>query len=202
VDLPAFYIGKHMVTNAEYEQFVKSTGHRSPFHWPHDEIPSGKENHPVVDVTWFDACKYARWAGMRLPTEAEWEKAARGTDGRRFPWGDEFDQKKCNVEASNINGTTAVGENSPEGYSPYGCTDMAGNAWQWTSSLLKDYPYAADDGREDPEERDENRVIRGSSYSSKLDRVPAAFRNDRGHPEDHSSRLGFRCALSPPPLPE
>lgn len=199
IDLPAFYIGKHMVTNAEYEQFVKSTGYHSPHHWVDGKIPAGKEDHPVVDITWFDALEYARWAGMRLPTEAEWEKAARGTDGRRFPWGDEFDPNKCNVKASNINHTTEVGANSPDGDSPYGCTDMAGNVWQWTSSLIWNYPYDPDDGREDLKVRDK-RVIRGASYSSKLDRVPVAYRNDpkeNGYQERLSHNLGFRCALSP-----
>ncbi len=123
-----FFIDQHHVTNAEYKKFVDATGHDEPASWRHHTWPEGKEDHPVVDVNWFSAAAYAEWAGKRLPTNEEWEKAARGSDGRTWPWGSEFDIEKCNAFSDD---TTPVGKYSPAGDSPYGCWDMAGNAWEW-----------------------------------------------------------------------
>jgi hypothetical protein len=189
VDLDAYYVGKYPVTNADYKRYKDDVG--QPF-----EMPEGKADHPVVGVSWYDARDYAAWAGMRLLTEAEWEKAAswegesgrigdkeKGGQGgifdklvgaiprgrpkdkkRTYPWGDEFDVEKCNTDESGIGTTTSVGAYSPQGDSPYGCTDMAGNVWEWTSSLKKGYPYRADDGREDMSSSD-FRVLRGGSFN-------------------------------------
>ncbi len=128
VHLPVFYIDRFPVTNADYKKFVDATGAEHPQHWRRGVWPEGKADHPVVNVTWDAASAYAQWAGKRLPTEQEWEKAARGTDGRLYPWGNSFDPRKCNV---NSDGTTPVGKYSPTGDSPYGCADMAGNVWEW-----------------------------------------------------------------------
>lgn len=126
-----FYIDRFPVTNADYKEFVEATGHDEPSHWRRGVWPEGKADHPVVNVNWDSAVAYAKWAGKRLPTEIEWEKAARGTDGRRWPWGDEFASAKCNTSESGIFDTTPVGTYSPAGDSPYGAADMAGNVWEW-----------------------------------------------------------------------
>ena len=149
--LPEYWMGAAPVSNRQYQTFVAETKRSAPHHWTNGAIPSGKEQHPVVYVSWQDAMGFCRWlqgkklAGnlqMRLPTEAEWEKAARGTDGRIFPWGNQSpDPRLCNSYESNIRDTTPVGKYSLKGDSPYGCADMAGNVWEWTHSLWKCYPY-------------------------------------------------------------
>lgn len=145
--LPEYRIARVPVTNRQYKQFVEATQHRSPDHWEKGQIPPNKENHPVVYVTWHDVLAFCEWAKVRLPTEAEWEKAARGTDGRIYPWGNEVpDKNRCNFN-NNVGDTTPVG-NYPQGASRYGCLDMAGIVWEWTSSRLINYPYVANDGRE------------------------------------------------------
>jgi len=123
-----FYIDQYPATNADFKKFVDETHFSEPASWRDHTWPKGKENHPVVEVNWKSAATYAEWAGKRLPTNAEWEKAARGTDGRTWPWGDEWDIKKANVFSGD---TTPVGQYSPAGDSPYGCVDMAGNVWEW-----------------------------------------------------------------------
>jgi formylglycine-generating enzyme required for sulfatase activity len=198
VDLDAFYIGKYPVTNAEYKRCMDDQGRKF-------EIKSGKANHPVVSVTWHNARDYVAWAEMRLLTEAEWEKAARWQDARgagstkqeakgkkrKYPWGDRFDKDKCNTRESGIHDTTPVGKYSPQGDSPYGCADMAGNVFEWTSSLYKDYPYKTDDGREDMSSLGD-RVLRGGSLFNYDASARASFR--RGCPPSNGgSGLGFRC---------
>ncbi len=185
--LQAFYIAKYQVTNAEFKRHADDIGRFFP-------IPEGKANHPVVNVNWYDAQGYAKWAGMRLLTEAEWEKAASWVEkyvkngeqrngvleerGRKrvYPYGDEFDQSKCSTAESSLHDTTPVGKYSPEGDSSYGCADMAGNVWEWTSSLYKNYPYQKDDGREDPDASG-NRMIRGGSSFVNAGSVRSASRS-------------------------
>src|SRR3972149_1026879 len=128
VTTEAFYIDRFPVTNVEYKKFVEETGHEDPAHWRRETWPEGKADHPVVQITWQSASAYAEWAGKRLPAEIEWEKAARGRDGRMWPWGNAFDPNRCNTASS---GTPPVGMYSPRGDSPYGCADMAGNVWEW-----------------------------------------------------------------------
>ncbi len=142
---------------------------------------SGPYN-PVVWVTWDDACAYGKWCGKRLPTEAQWEKAARSTDGRRYPWGNNWDGNKCNVSGR---GTTPVGA-YPEGTSPYGCQDMAGNVWEWVADWYDpDYYYDVSPSEDPPGPvTGDRRVVRGGSFGYHLRRRPLrrALRRRRRRP--------------------
>ena len=132
-----YLIDKYPVTNRRYEVFVEATGHARPFHWEGGKIPKGMEDHPVVYVNWYDAQAFAEWAGKRLPTVEEWEKAARGEDGRLYPWGEWAVDKCCNVE--NFPGSTVPVTEFPEGASPYGVMQMAGNVCEWTATRYRDW---------------------------------------------------------------
>ena len=206
VHVDAFYIDRYPVTNEEYKRFVDETGHPVPcyevewaaaedYNWDPETRtpPAGKEKHPVVLVSWEDAQAYAAWAGKRLPTEAEWERAARGTDGRRWPWGNEFIEGFCNTRESKAEATMPVGKYSPHGDSPEGVGDMVGNVWEWTSSLFRPYPYDANDGRES-QEADGWRVLRGGSWWNDLDRARCTARLDGDFL--FFKNVGFRCAVS------
>lgn len=206
VYVAAFYIDRYPVTNEEYKRFVDATGYPVPYYeveWANLEEynwdpetrtpPPGKERHPVVLVRWEDAQAYAAWAGKRLPTEAEWERAARGTDGRRWPWGNEFVLGRCNTRETGINGTTPVDQYSPLGDSPAGVADMVGNVWEWTSSLFRPYPYDPNDGRESLTAGGW-RVLRGGSWLNDLDRARCTARLDGDFL--FFSNVGFRCAIS------
>jgi formylglycine-generating enzyme required for sulfatase activity len=201
VHLEAYYIARYLVTETQYHRFVAATGHKAPEHWQSGRPPKERAGHPVVNVTWEDAVAYCAWLAedmelpIRLPTEAEWEKAARGTAGRTYPWGDEFDKTKCNTFASRIKSTTPVGRYSPAGDSPYGACDMAGNVREWTSSLYEDYPYQADDGREDPIASGD-RVLRSGSFCDHPNSARCAYRN-LAHLGILILYRGFRCVLSP-----
>ena len=129
-----------------------------------------KANHPVTNVSWHDAVAFCRWVGVRLPTEAEWEKAARGADGRIWPWGNQQPTDKlCNFD-NTVKDTTPVGRYL-DGAGPFGVLDMAGNVWEWTSSLSKSYKYDAQDGREDPDGERLSAVSRGGSFGGDARRV-------------------------------
>jgi len=136
--LAAYMIDKYPVTNAQYARFVAATGHRPPLHWKDGRIPQGEVMHPVTMVSWFDAKSYAAWAKKRLPTEAEWERAARGADGRRWPWGNVMDAARLNTYYSVGHATDVTAY--PSGASPYGVMDMAGNVSQWTADDYLPYP--------------------------------------------------------------
>ena len=144
VDLKAFYIDQWEVTNLQFQNFINATHRRSPQHFKNRTFPEGKADHPVTFVSWNDADAYCRWAGKRLPTDEEWEKAARGTDGRIFPWGNEFDPGKANTPhrwgTANKEGDTLPVGAFEEGRSPYGVYDMTGNVWEWTASWYQPYP--------------------------------------------------------------
>ena len=176
--LPDFRIGKYPVTNGQYAAFVAATGHAAPAHWRGNQPPPELRNHPVVYVSWYDAVDYCTWLSqalgreMRLPTEAEWERATRDTDGRIYPWGNDFDAGRCNMADTGIGGTSPVGI-FPTGNAVCGASDMAGNVWEWTSSLWGTgvgkpefgYKYDAADGRENQGASDTVlRVLRGGSF--------------------------------------
>ncbi|WP_420642829.1 SUMF1/EgtB/PvdO family nonheme iron enzyme [Candidatus Leptofilum sp.] len=136
--LPEFWIAKTPVTNEEYARFVAATGHNPPSHWDDAKSPFPKiADHPVVYVSWHDAEAYANWASCQLPTEEEWEKAARGIDGREYPWGNDWQEKHCNSKEAGIGTTSPVEQFSPQGDSPYSCVDMSGNVWEWTASKYR-----------------------------------------------------------------
>jgi formylglycine-generating enzyme required for sulfatase activity len=169
VYLPGFWIACTPVTSAQYQVYVEATRVSAPSLWEGGKPLPGTENHPVVSVSWADARRYCDWLTEtlghvhRLPTEAEWEKAARGPDGRVYPWGDAWDPSFCNTSESGLEATTPV-DRYPQGASPYGVLDLAGNVWEWTSSARADYPYEAADGRESEVGGDSvRRIVRGGS---------------------------------------
>ena len=193
LELPAYAIGRTPVTNAQYAAFVTATSHRAPAHWEGHTPPARLAHHPITYVDWHDAVAFCEWARVRLPTEAEWEKAARG-DGRSFPWGaDEPDPTRAWFnQLSEPTGTQAVGERLA-GASPYGALDMAGNVWEWIASLHWPYPYRRDDGREDRDAPGQ-RVLRGGSFRSAHERyLRCAFRS-RSYPARRRDHIGFRVA--------
>jgi formylglycine-generating enzyme required for sulfatase activity len=160
VGLPAFYIHRREVTNGEYFRFVEASGFPILPHWPNGKPTPDQERLPVVYVSWDEAQAYCRWIGGRLPTEEEWEKAARGADGRLFPWGNEFDPKRANVGGLNP-GLLPVGS-LPLGDSPYGVSDLIGNVWEWTDSWYR--PYSKSEYTTPAYDRP-FRVIRGNSWA-------------------------------------
>lgn len=144
VKLPAFWIDKYEVTNAQYKLFIDDTKRKSPSLFKNRTYPENKADHPVTFVTWLDADAYCRWTGKRLPTDQEWEKAARGTDGRIYPWGNHFDTSYSNSPqhwlALGQDGDTMPVGSFEKGVSPYGAYDMSGNVWEWTDSWYQAYP--------------------------------------------------------------
>jgi formylglycine-generating enzyme required for sulfatase activity len=227
VHLERYWISRVPITNAQYRFFVQDVGHRAPGHWDDGQIPRGKESHPVVNVTWHDALAYCEWLQkklqavgyklkvwqsegqlatrnvqpathrVQLPSEAEWEKAARGADDQRaYPWGERWQEGYCNTDELGVGVTTPVGI-FPEGVSPYGVLEMAGNVWEWTRNCWGyAYPYVADDGRENLEAGDDaGRVMRGGSFRSLQNRARCASRF-RGNPNNYWSYYGFRVVVS------
>ena len=182
VFVKGFYIDKYEITNGGYLDFVKETGHRPPRHWKDGMYPIGKKDFPVVNVSFSDALGYAVWAGKRLPTEDQWEKAAAGEGGRMFPWGDEFDARMTNTWESGIREPTRV-DKYEEGKSPYGVFGMGGNVMEWTGT-----PGEA------PNEH--LSVIKGGSWAS--DAFDARLQSKVLAATDIvTNGLGFRCAYSP-----
>ncbi|MDH4136471.1 MAG: formylglycine-generating enzyme family protein, partial [Anaerolineae bacterium] len=190
-----FEIGKYPVTNFQYQAFVQDAGREPPLHWEDDQYPEGLDNHPVVNVSWHDAVAYCEWLRektdkpYRLPTEAEWEKAARGIDRREFPWGDVWDVSKCNTRDGGPGTTTPVGQYSRHGDSLYEVADMAGNVWEWCADWFRAYknsPFPDEDYGET------HKVLRGSSWKTH-GLARCAYRYART-PESIEDDIGFRCA--------
>lgn len=189
VSVKSFYIDLHEVTCAQYAKFVAETKHPPPPTWPRGAYDPATALLPVTGVSWDDAQAYARWTGGRLPTEEEWELAARGTDGRLYPWGDAWQPNSANAAQTSAGRMVPVGSYSA-GASPAGALDMVGNAWEWTASSLKAYPG----GSLPPAPEDDLRVIRGNYWNGKATQATTTFR--RGYPargEDYKN-TGFRCA--------
>jgi eukaryotic-like serine/threonine-protein kinase len=186
VDLPAFFIDKTEVTNAEYKAFCDATNYPVPPHWKNGTFPKGQDNHPVVRVNWYEAGAYAAWRGKRLPSETEWEKAARGTDGRMYPFGATWNPAHV---VHGQEGPSAVGS-KPAGASPYGVLDMSGNAYEWVDDWYQAYPGS----------KFKNaafgtiyKVIRGGSFDGGQDLFKVTYRGIM-RPGSRSLWVGFRCA--------
>jgi iron(II)-dependent oxidoreductase len=210
VELSEFSIDRTKVTNAEFARFLNAVGphgskgekyfdiddndarvHRRNGLWVADV---GFENNPVVEASWHGAMAYCLWMEKRLPSEAEWEKAARGTDGRKYPWGNEPPDRSRAHYGAGWNDLRPVGS-FPKGASPYGALDMAGNGWEWVSSGYLPYPYNSADGREDYQ-RDLVRGTRGGGHDSSADQLTATHRGrqvSRNYRSGHHN-IGFRCA--------
>lgn len=190
----AFYMDKYEVANIRYKTFVDATGKNAPDHWPGGKIAEGREDHPVVFVTWSEADAFCKWEGKRLPTEAEWEKAARGADKRAFPWGDKFSKYKANTPQLGLEDTMPVGS-FDDGKSPYGVYDLAGNVWEWTDDWFKPYP-----GNKHPDENygEKFKVLRGGSWYDctyyKCGISSPSYNKIFFNPQTKNNNFGFRCA--------
>jgi len=196
VTLPAYDIDRYEITNAQYQRYVATTQARAPKGWPSGRPPAGREHHPVTHVNWYEAQAYCQWAGKRLPTEAEWEKAARGTDGREYPWGNEFDEKRANTGGSGVGDLAPVGQ-FPQGASPYGVEDLAGNVWEWTADWYQPYPGSVYQTKDFGQKF---KVLRGSSWGGTGHyALPYFYRSAHRfyiNPEYSFADTGFRCAKS------
>jgi len=193
VYLDAYYIDVYPVTVAQYRRFCKETKREMP------SSPSWGwiDNHPIVNVSWNDAKAYCDWAGKRLPTEAEWEKSARGTDGRKYPWENEWDARKCRCSRNNWGdaGSTSPVGSFPQGISPYGVYDMAGNVWEWCADWY-DKGYYSISPKSNPTgpSSGQFRVLRGGSwFDGTPDSIRVSYR-DRYDPMNMFDVVGFRCA--------
>lgn len=221
-----YFIMRCPVTNGQYERFIRASGHRAPLFWTNG-CPADKADHPVVGVSYYDAIAFCAWAAqetglpIRLPTEPEWEKAARGSEVRLYPWGNEWKKDACNIAEEKVNGTSPVGRFSPQGDSPFGVADMGGNVQEWCSSLFGPYPYDPADGREahvydlhnrdllpklletgctSMPESDEaslgKSVLRGGSWRESRFQARCAYRSWAA-PMHRSDDTGFRCCYEP-----
>jgi formylglycine-generating enzyme required for sulfatase activity len=206
VFLDAFYLDVYEITNARYLSFIQATGHRAPEHprdktltlWQGGTVPEAFSDHPVVNVDWDDAHAYCAWAGRRLPTEAEWERAARGPTGRRFPWGD---AEPTRLLANYLNqwrnggGLEPVGSH-PKGAGPEGVQDLQGNVWEWVADWYDPRYYEKGPSR-NPQGASHGRrkVIRGSGWESEAPLLRSAHRLS-SDPKNRNHSLGFRCAMT------
>ena len=242
VFLSAYYIDKYPVTNTKYKIFIESGGYTQKSLWSNagweyvtqtnplenndlDNILNGEPDCPVVNVSWYESEAFAKWAGKRLPTEAEWEKAARGTDGRIYPWGNEYDKTRLNCAENKIEKPTSVTK-YPQGQSVHGCFDMSGNVWEWASDWYDSqyYRHAQNKDPQGPEIAEENpnfwrpeevgisiyelkpsptggslsgcKVLRGGSWNgSGIIHIRCSNR-DYDEPTYKNDTIGFRCAMS------
>jgi len=205
VYLPAFYIDQYEVTYSQYQKFLQATGHPAPEDWVNRAYAPERANFPMVFVNWYEVNDYCQWMGKRLPTEPEWEKAARGPHGQKYPWGNVFNPDFANLSKGAVMFALSVAVGKHEaGKSPYGVYDMIGNVWEWTDSWYEPYPGNTT--------RNENfgknlRVTRGVSFMSVghypkdtymrvLSIIARASFRSYDFPTSRLADLGFRCAMS------
>jgi formylglycine-generating enzyme required for sulfatase activity len=197
ISVDAFYLDKYEVTNADYARFLEATGGKAPWHWPHGKVPAGDEKQAVANVNWFEATAFCTWAGKRLPTEAEWEKAARGGQDRKmYAWDDDYEPATPGAPVVpavyNRNKAAAVGSLPPNGYGLY---DMIGNVIEWTNDWY-DSGYYAFMPRVNPKGPDTGmyRSVRGGGWAEGRGEKLANYYRNFSDPETRSSTIGFRCA--------
>jgi toxoflavin biosynthesis protein ToxD len=195
VAVEAFFISETEVTNQQYHEFLKATNHRAPGGWTDGEFPLGAANEPVTSVTWQDSVDYCEWlstklgATVRLPREAEWELAARGPDGLKYPWGNEWDDRAAASEHKH--GFVHAVKSYPAGRSASGAYDMAGNVWEWVADVLNP------EDKTKPEEHSNSRIIKGGAANEPQTLITAASRNVI--PKDYAGAyLGFRYVVTRP----
>ncbi len=205
VYLDRYYIGVYTVTNRQYKQFVDETGHRPPDVadwgtpiWKGKSYPESYTDHPVVCVSWEDAATYCRWAGGTLPTEAQWEKAARGPKGFIYPWGNDWDQNLCRNDKNKGSQTTCTVYEYPKGASGYGCYNLSGNVWEWCLDWY-DSDYYKNSPSKNPTGPDKGsyRVFRGGGWRGVGAEYFRAASRGYGDPSDRRDRRGFRLLLAP-----
>ena len=184
VKIASFFMDRTEVTNAQYAAFLTATKHAAPLDWKDGKYAAGTENFPVVNVSWPEANDYATWAGKRLPTEAEWEFAARAKDGRHYPWGSNWDATKANTSESNLNHPVAVGSYA-NAANPLGLLDMAGNVWEWTADDVLSY-------KDSSITLVPGKVIRGGAFYAPKERATTTFRGF-APPDKQAAGIGFRC---------
>jgi formylglycine-generating enzyme required for sulfatase activity len=216
VDLPGYWISRFPVTNAEYWAFIAGGGYQTRAYWTETgwgwkggraqprywaDATYNDLRQPVVGVSWYEAVAYCRWLSARtgrecrLPGEAEWEKAARGADGRIYPWGDGMpDESRCNF-GDNVGKPTPVGKYSPQGDSPYGCADLAGNVWEWCATKWEG--SYANYKRDDDPKGTARRVLRGGSFGYNARLVRCAYRYWSLKPGYRFGSVGFRVVADP-----
>ena len=189
ITIAPFFIDRTEVTNAQYAEFLKATNHRSPPDWKSRQYAVSTEKFPVVKVSWQDANEYAAWAGKRLPTEAEWEYAARAKEGRTYPWGSNWDVTKANTSESNLNHPVEVGSYA-NAANPLGLLDMAGNVWEWTAGEVTSY-------KDSGITLAPGKVIRGGAFYTPKERATTTYRGFA--PADKKAPgIGFRCVKNLP----
>lgn len=190
-----FYIDIHEVTNAQYKVYVDSMKVEAPPKWVDGNYGIGEDGLPVVSITWEEAAAYAKFVGKRLPTEAEWEKAARGTDGRVYPWGNTFDR----IHANNGDHLLPI-MSYPGGASPYGVYDMAGNAAEWVEDPYEAYPRTTPLPRDLPDRKEvfkkDRRVYRGGSWNT-FPKFLRCSNRESTSPDKRWVYIGFRCVMDP-----